>query len=100
MKATYTKLRSGEWGIRVEGNPKIGQTLTVIKKSGESRNETIAKIVWSGGGVSLCAITRADAGTAMRPNRPSKGRWTGCACGSIEDQPRASDCWSCRHDSE
>src|SRR3990167_1264964 len=26
------------------------------------------------------------------------GRRTGCSCGSIEDYPRASDCWSCKHD--
>lgn len=30
----------------------------------------------------------------------SRGRRTGCSCGSIEDQPRASDCWQCRHDNE
>lgn len=29
-----------------------------------------------------------------------RGRWTGCSCGSIDGQPRKSDCWQCRHDSE
>lgn len=27
-----------------------------------------------------------------------RGRWTGCRCGSIDGQPRNSDCASCQHD--
>ncbi len=57
MSATYTKLKSGDWGIRVEGSkPSEGSTITVTKKSGESKTETIAKVIWSGNGVHLCAI--------------------------------------------
>lgn len=29
-----------------------------------------------------------------------RGRWTGCSCGSREDNPRDSDCASCQYDSE
>lgn len=59
--ASYTKLRSGEWGVRVQGNAKAGETITVAKKSGETKSERIAKIVWSGNGVTLCAIERSEA---------------------------------------
>ena len=31
---------------------------------------------------------------------PSRGLWTGCRCGSREDDPRDSDCRSCQHDNE
>jgi hypothetical protein len=69
MSATYTKLKSGEWGIRVtEGTVTEGQTVTVTKKSGETKEEVVAKVVWSGNGVTLCAI-RASA-----PGRPAGGR--------------------------
>lgn len=56
--ATYTKLRSGEWGIRVAGGALLarGATVTVIKKNGESKTETVQNKVWSGNGVALYAI--------------------------------------------
>lgn len=38
-------------------------------------------------------------GQRMQQRQRATG-WTGCACGSIEGRPRASDCWTCRHDAE
>jgi hypothetical protein len=61
MQATYTKLKSGDWGLRVtEGNPKSGEYVQAIKKSGEKKHEQIGKILWSGNGVSLCTIRRSE----------------------------------------
>jgi hypothetical protein len=37
---------------------------------------------------------------ARMAERQRRTGWTGCSCGSIEGQPRDSDCWECRHDSE
>lgn len=54
--ATYTKLRDGSWGLRVEGSAREGQRITVTKKSGETKTETITKVLWNGNGISLCAI--------------------------------------------
>jgi len=34
--------------------------------------------------------------TAQRSRH--RGTWTGCRCGSIEENPRDSDCASCQHD--
>lgn len=28
----------------------------------------------------------------------TRGTWTGCRCGSVEEYERANDCASCRHD--
>lgn len=53
---TYTKLRNGSWGVRVEGPAKAGDTVTVTKKSGETATEKISKVVWTGKGISLCSI--------------------------------------------
>lgn len=92
--ATYSKLRSGEWGIRVQGPARKGQSLTVAKKSGETKTETVRNVMWSGNGITLCAIEQSSRRSSAQP----RGRWTGCSCGSIEDHPRPSDCASCQHD--
>lgn len=89
ISATYSKLKSGEWGIRVPGATREGQTVTVTTKAGAAKTETVARVLWTGNGVSICAIAQR-----------SRGRWSGCSCGSIEDQPRASDCRQCQYDNE
>jgi hypothetical protein len=95
---TYTKLKNGNWGVRSTEAIKSGQTITVRKKSGDTKIETIDKIVWSGDGVWLAAVTMAKAANGAR--RTSRGQRTGCSCGSIEDTPRKSDCASCRFENE
>lgn len=59
--ATYTKLKSGAWGIRVAGAAKKGDRIAVTKKSGERKVETVTAVVWAGDGVTLCAIDAAAA---------------------------------------
>lgn len=110
MSATYTKLKSGNWGVRIEGAAQAGQTITVTKRDGSTKSETIERVVWSGNGVSLCAIRQShySCSTArygsystigQRQNeRMRRTGWTGCSCGSIEGRPRSSDCASCQHD--
>jgi len=60
MTTTYTKLKSGEWGVRMAGTPKVGARVSVSKKDGSTKTETIARVVWSGDGISLCAIAKGD----------------------------------------
>ena len=102
--ATYTKLRSGEWGIRLIGRATEGQMVSVAKKSGETKSETIARVVWtgrdsrSGESVSLCAIGSTRSPQRGGSGHSRRGTWTGCSCGSVEEYERASDCWTCRHD--
>jgi hypothetical protein len=64
MKATYTKLKSGDWGVRIEGAVKPGAIVTVTKKSGETKSETISKVLWMGNGISLCAIGASGNGSS------------------------------------
>lgn len=63
--ATFTKLRSGEWGVKVQGTAKAGQQVTVTKKGGDTKQVTIAKVVWSGKGVAICAI-ESSSGSAKK----------------------------------
>lgn len=37
-------------------------------------------------------------GTYRQYTSSARGAWTGCSCGSREDNPRPSDCASCQHD--
>lgn len=72
--ASYTKLQSGAWGVRITGAtpPKTGQRVTVTKKDGSTATETINRVVWSGNGVYLCAI-------AAKQAKP-KSRCYSCGC--------------------
>jgi hypothetical protein len=96
MVTTYAKLRSGEWGVRVQGSaPAKGAKVTVSKKDGTSKVETIVQVVWSGNGVALCAIAGASApasprasGGTRRGGCPSGGNCSsfgsGKSCGAAD----------------
>jgi hypothetical protein len=94
MAASYTKLHNGTWGIRVKGSTSQGATVEVTTKAGVVKTETVQRVLWSGNGTSICAITY----TPRASKGASRGKWTGCACGSIEDNPRDSDCFTCQLD--
>ncbi len=85
---TYTKLRDESWGLRVEGRPAPGQKVTVTKKNGEQKTETIGKVLWQGPDVALCTIYRdtehpAEVERHIQPGyrnygRPRRGRTCSC----------------------
>lgn len=69
MSVTYAKLKSGEWGVRgPAAELREGYNVTVTKKDGSHKQETVQKILWTGGGVAVAAIKQlvterqADAG--------------------------------------
>ena len=54
---SYIKMKDGSWGVRISsGNVKPGSSWLVTKKSGGTASEKVDKVVWKGGGVSLCTI--------------------------------------------
>lgn len=92
MSITYTKLKSGAWGARSTEEIKAGQAITVTKKSGGSKQETVEKVVWSGNGVWLVALvgsnsSKPQASSRRRrdPDAPGRnGMMPGCgACRSL-----------------
>lgn len=88
MKTTYAKLKSGDWGVRIQGTAQEGDCVTVTKKSGETKQETIEKVLWTGNGVSICAIRQARRGgynTGYGTRR--RRRQDDCDC----------DCEDCRY---
>jgi hypothetical protein len=102
---SYTKLKSGEWGVKVftpSQVPDEGQRVQVTTKAGVTKSEWVARVLWSGTDrfanktVHLCTIQPRI--PAASQHSGGGGSWTGCSCGSIEGNPRSSDCASCRHD--
>jgi|GEM_PF-2243361 len=77
MSASYAKLQDGSWGIRASGKLVAGQTVTVTKKSGESKPETVAAIVWTGpdrdGGESTLATIKATSKTTSKTGSQPAG---------------------------
>lgn len=58
--ASWTKLRNGDWGVKVEGTAQAGQTVSVRKKSGEQQSVTVDKVIWSGNGITLCSVKQRE----------------------------------------
>lgn len=103
MAITYTKLKNGDWGLRADRALTPGTTATVKKASGETKAETVGKLVWSGNGVHLYTTQRSA--VAATKSGSSRGQRTGCSCGSRTDEHgqlinRETACWTCRHDDE
>ena len=69
MAITYTKLQSGGWGIRSTVALTAGQAVTVEKRDGSTKTETVERVVWTGNDVWIAAI-RATA----RPAAPATAR--------------------------
>lgn len=96
MSATYQKLRSGEWGVRVVGaKPREGDQVTVKKKDGTTKVETIAKVVFTGEhNVHICAVTQNNSSGRRTPSRRQSGDVRCRHCGSFT--PEGDDwCMAC-----
>ncbi len=88
MAATYTKLKTGNWGVRSTEEIRVGQVVHVTKKDGSGKDETIDKVVWSGNGVWLAAIRQTAnpaRGQRRDPDAPGRnGMMQGCGtCRSL-----------------
>jgi hypothetical protein len=89
MTATYTKLRDGSWGVRVVGTVAPGATVQVTKKSGESKTETVGKVIWTGNGVTLATLARES--TPRPTTRRRGGRYECEECGDYVEP--GTRCW-------
>jgi len=54
--ATFSRLESGEWGLRIEGKVKPGDTVQVTTKDGRKSHKVIGKVVKKGKGITLATI--------------------------------------------
>ena len=99
---SYTKLKDGSWGLRASPEKlTAGSNVTVRKKDGSTKTETVARIIWQGDGVTLASIAAGAPRSSGDRGSSRGGRTrTGCSCGSVEEYSQDSDCWTCRHDSD
>ena len=85
--ATYTKLRTGSWGLRGRGFV-AGERTLVIKRSGERQAVTVERILWTGDdGQQIATIDQRYGVTVDRPLQTARPRICtcgGCGAGSIE----------------
>lgn len=98
--ATYTKLKSGNWGIRSTSELIPGQVVAVTTKAGATKMERVEHVVWSGNGVWLAAIAQSapQRSSANRSHRRAPYGKIECdECGDYVT--RGSVCWEtgCRH---
>lgn len=61
-QASPIKLRNGDWGAKARGSVREGDTVQITTKSGKSWVAHVAKVVWTGNGVSICATESRDSG--------------------------------------
>jgi len=59
VSATYTRLRDGSWGLRVQSSGKPSGNITVTTKAGKTKTETIDRVLWSGDCVHLCSVVES-----------------------------------------
>jgi hypothetical protein len=102
--ATYTKLKSGAWGLRIVGSFRVqaGDRVTVSKRDGSKKEETVGAVLWSGDGVVLCSIEstgslRRDrpAAPAARPAVRKYRKGQDCPCCGSEPLDAQLHCWEC-----
>jgi hypothetical protein len=87
---TYTKLKDGSWGVRTTVTVVSGAIVQVKKKDGTARHERIARVLWKGNGVSLCAIV-ASASTSKGTRYGN--RYECEECGNFVTEGDGSTCW-------
>jgi hypothetical protein len=70
MSITFSKLRSGEWGIRGPASAiKAGANVTVTKRDGSTTDAIVYRVVWTDQTVTLASILQKP--KYRRPNQDS-----------------------------
>lgn len=91
---TYTKLRNGTWGIRGDADTvKVARVVNVHKRSGETKLETVDRIVWTDGTTAIAAIKPAAA--TPKAHRP-RHHWHDGFCDECDQWAKAgTPCYPC-----
>lgn len=80
IHGSFTRLRSGQWGIRIAVDGKhlpSGQPIMIMRKSGEVSCEIVDRVVWTDGSVSICSIRPSSRRNDATERRDYRGtRWT------------------------
>jgi len=81
---TYSRLRSGEWGVRGPASHlAAGSRVTVGRKDGSTSEVVIGRILWTGDGVALATI-ESSSSSSRSSSRSSRSGGIRDAC----EEPR------------
>ena len=81
MQATPTKLRSGNWGARVQGSrPHAGDEITITTRAGKSWTARVERVLWSGGNVHIVATEQRGGGGRRRSRAGVNEGTRWCRC--------------------
>jgi len=70
MTASPTKLRTGDWGAKVQSDAvQEGDEITITTRAGKSWRARVGKVVWRGDGVAIVATESLDYVPAARNSR-------------------------------
>jgi len=58
ITAAPTKLRNGEWGAKVSGSVKSGDSIRITTRSGKNWVCIVSHVLWSGDGVAIVATKK------------------------------------------
>jgi len=61
MTTNYTRLQTGEWGLRSNGAIYSGQRVEVTTRDGRVKTETVGRVLSSRDGVTVATTARAEA---------------------------------------
>lgn len=68
--ASYTKLRSGQWGARIDRDDvKPGDRVVVGTRSMKAHSEEVDRIIWRGDGFVLCSLVPRQNGRRGIPRK-------------------------------
>ncbi len=77
-QATYQKLKSGDWGVRVSAVVVPGAIVIVTTKSGQIRKEQIKRALWMSDGVTGASVITPKRIGVDGPPRDASDRSIGC----------------------
>jgi len=94
---TWTKLKSGEWGIRSTSELRTGGSVTVSRRDGTKSDVTVDRKIWSGDGVWLYSIRKAAPSRETSPSHSRsrhRDQYDRYYCTECGDRVEAgSTCW-------
>lgn len=80
LSATWTSLRSGDYGVRIIGTASAGDIVQATRRDGTTTLETVARVLWTGPDtrtgetVSIASIVRDNAPARPRRSAPKARR--------------------------
>jgi hypothetical protein len=97
--ATWTKLKNGDWGLRISGGAPVrpGMTVVAVSRDGRKSDVAVSRVVWSGNGVTIAAVRGQGEGRSQGHEQHRRsGGWGRCeACGHSAHECADLDC-ACR----